>query len=154
MARQTDEQRADMMADFDAGMSQANLAINYQVSLATVNKHCKGRIPANKPLYATLQESAYNSASDGYIYIAYIDDSNSSRFYKIGLARNVDARIKQHQTSIPFDLKIAMSFYVSNMKQKEMELHVLFSSKNVRGEWYLLDNDDLEIIKKGIIVYG
>lgn len=48
MARLTDEIRAKIIDDFHLGKSQNWLAINYEVSPATINKLCKGLIPKYK----------------------------------------------------------------------------------------------------------
>lgn len=47
MARLTDINRADIMADFHAGITQHALAKKYEVSKATINKLCKGIEPKN-----------------------------------------------------------------------------------------------------------
>lgn len=48
MARLTDEQRGKILADFNIGKSQNELARKYNVSTATINKLCKGLVPKYK----------------------------------------------------------------------------------------------------------
>lgn len=48
MARLTDTQRDNILADFHIGKSQNELAKKYQCSPATVNKICKGVVPKYK----------------------------------------------------------------------------------------------------------
>lgn len=48
MARLTDETRAKILDEFHLGKSQNQLALEYEVSPATINKLCKGLIPKYK----------------------------------------------------------------------------------------------------------
>lgn len=48
MARLTDEKRAKIIDEFHLGKSQNQLALEYEVSPATINKLCKGVTPKYK----------------------------------------------------------------------------------------------------------
>lgn len=48
MARLTDEDREQILADFNIGKSQNELARKYKCSTATINKLCKGLVPKYK----------------------------------------------------------------------------------------------------------
>lgn len=154
MAKLNDDLKNKILADWKAGISQNQLAKRYDVSPATINKLCKGIEQSNIEQSNSFKRSSYVDTEDGYVYIIFIEDSSGERFYKIGLARNVEARCKQHQTSTPFDIKVAISFYVLNMAKKEKQLHDMFSNKKIRGEWYKLSVDDLEAIKNQVEIYG
>lgn len=75
-------------------------------------------------------------------YFTYIlKDKNG--YYKIGKSANIEKRIKQLSIgniclekilSVPFDC--------------EKELHLQFKHKHITGEWFELDDDDVELIKK------
>ena len=84
----------------------------------------------------------------GFIYIIFFDDSAGDRFFKIGLSNNFISRVSSHQTSLPFEMKIACGYFVGNMRLEERELHSIFADKNIRGEWFNLNQDDLESIAK------
>lgn len=84
----------------------------------------------------------------GFIYIIFFDDSVGNRFFKIGLSNNFISRVSSHQTSLPFEMKIACGYFVGNMRLEERELHSIFADKNIRGEWFNLNQDDLESIAK------
>ena len=47
MARPSEETKAQILAEYHAGVSQRQLALNHNVSSATVNKLCKGVTPKN-----------------------------------------------------------------------------------------------------------
>jgi hypothetical protein len=83
----------------------------------------------------------------GYIYVVFIH-TGSEFFYKIGLARNVNERLKGHQTSSPFEVRLAIAYFVPNMRAEEQMLHSLLADKCVRGEWFRLEREDLELIAK------
>ena len=83
----------------------------------------------------------------GFVYVVFIH-TGSEFFYKIGLATHLDGRIKGHQTSSPFEIRLAIAYFVPNMRAEERTLHALFAHKRVRGEWFQLDREDLELIAK------
>jgi len=66
---------------------------------------------------------------------------------KIGVARNPEERLKQHQTGSPFPLRIIKTIKRVSPKY-ESELHKRFSSFRLHGEWFsetILDLFDGEI---------
>jgi hypothetical protein len=83
----------------------------------------------------------------GFVYVVFVN-TGSDFFYKIGHAGNVDSRVKSHQTSSPFEVRIALAYFVGNMRKEEAWLHARFADKRVRGEWFKLDREDLELIAK------
>lgn len=70
----------------------------------------------------------------------------ANRFYKIGMSVGLNGRLASHQCSSPFELYVACGYYVSNMRMEEMVLHQMFQEKRARGEWFLLDEEDLKVI--------
>lgn len=87
-----------------------------------------------------------------YIYIVQmIDDVNN--YYKIGRSSNAKGRIGVHDTSSPHPIKTIFIGKVKNAIIIEARLHRMFKDKNVRKEWFKLDDKDiekaLELIKKG-----
>lgn len=85
--------------------------------------------------------------SRGFVYVIFIH-TGADFFYKIGLAAHLESRLKSHQTSSPFDVRLAVAYFVPNMRAEERTLHALFADKRVRGEWFKLDRADLELIAK------
>jgi hypothetical protein len=83
----------------------------------------------------------------GFVYVIFVY-TGSEFFYKIGQASNVDARLKSHQTSSPFEVRIALAYFVDNMRREESTLHAMFADKRIRGEWFQLEREDLELIAK------
>lgn len=68
-------------------------------------------------------------------------------FYKIGFSKNPKSRRSTIQTHNPLDVKLIASIKVHAYKDLEKELHALFSSKRLRGEWFELSYSDLVTLK-------
>ena len=84
----------------------------------------------------------------GFVYVIYMEDSAKERFYKIGMASSFTARFSTHQCASPFDLCVACAYFVGNMRAEESYLHTEFADNRIRGEWFRLSGDDLELIAK------
>lgn len=93
----------------------------------------------------SIGEAIDGFAAAGFIYVMFIE-AGGERFFKIGMASHLDSRMKSHQCSSPFEVVIAIAYFVGNMRKEERVLHELFASKRVRGEWFRLDACDLNAI--------
>ncbi len=80
-----------------------------------------------------------------YVYIM-----KSNEYYKIGVSSNPQKRLKELQTGNPVEIEIVNSWKVRFAMELEKKLHDLFDRERVRLEWFKLDNEDLENIKKYI----
>ena len=89
----------------------------------------------------------------GFIYVIYID-SGVEKIYKIGLAKHFSSRFSAHQCSSPFDIFVSIAYFVENMRSEESILHAMFDDKRVRGEWFRLTTEDLEIIARRSYIGG
>jgi len=83
-----------------------------------------------------------SSLSAGYIYLV-----QSGPHYKIGITTDVDRRVKQLGTMPPFGLETVHTIYSEDMYDLERTLHERFGDKREEGEWFLLDDKDVEYIK-------
>ena len=82
----------------------------------------------------------------GFIYVIYMDDTSNERFYKVGMSASFSERFGSHQCSSPFQMFVACAYFVGNMRAEERELHDEFADKRVRGEWFRLNDGDLDFI--------
>lgn len=80
--------------------------------------------------------------NEGFIYLVKLD-----KHYKIGKSVLPEQRLKEF-TLLPFPLEEICIELVEDYEQVERELHEQFKQKRVRGEWFELNQDDIEIIKK------
>jgi hypothetical protein len=78
----------------------------------------------------------------GFVYVL-----QSGPYYKIGLSRQVDSRIKQLACLPPFDLELICTIAAADMYQLERELQARFETKWRHGEWFELDPADVDYIK-------
>ncbi len=83
-----------------------------------------------------------------YVYILKYSDA-----YKIGISNDVEKRlenIKKEYRKIdpimPYDLKIINYYKVKNAYKMEDELHDFFKGKRLNGEWFELNQTDLQLI--------
>lgn len=92
------------------------------------------------------KERARTKKLSGWIYIITTDE-----FYpvcKIGYSlRPPRSRLQGIQVSLPFDAYILHEFKVDEAKKTESRLHETFKSKNLRGEWFRLEEGDFITIK-------
>ena len=80
-----------------------------------------------------------------YVYFIQQETTN---FVKIGFTKEDPIRrLSALKTSSPFDLKIIGLIETDNCVKKESELHKQYADKRVKGEWFLLSNEEIEFIK-------
>lgn len=133
--------------DYRAGIkSLREIADGSGVSHVAVSKraskHGWQRTPKPEPV--ALARDDLDRA--GFVYVVYLDDSANERFYKIGMSAAFSARFDAHQCASPFDICVATAYFTGNMRAEERELHALFANQRVRGEWFRLTHDDLQLI--------
>ncbi len=75
----------------------------------------------------------------GFVYLAKTDTEN---IYKIGATNDLCRREKELRTGNVF-LSIFASTTSANIYKTEHLFHRLFRNKNIGGEWFLLDQEDL-----------
>jgi len=79
----------------------------------------------------------------GYVYILKSD----SGLYKIGKTHNLQARIKTIKTSSPSEIEVERVFKSINCGEAEKELHDRFSAFRKTGEWFQLEQEELDLIE-------
>lgn len=80
--------------------------------------------------------------TDGYVYLVKLD-----KHYKIGISVSPESRLQEF-TLLPYPLEDICIEKVVNYKQVEKELHSFYADKRVRGEWFSLDDKDIDYIKQ------
>lgn len=70
-----------------------------------------------------------------YLYIISCE-VNSKKLYKIGVAKNLEERLKNLKTANPFNLKLEYSDFIEEAYKIEKLLHKFFSHKKIEGEWF------------------
>lgn len=90
-----------------------------------------------------------NTRVDGYIYIirAYQD------YYKIGMTSSPRRRISSLRSGLPEE-PISMEFYWVGDVSLEFNLHEMFPTRRMNGEWFEFDEDEVERIRQRILDQG
>jgi hypothetical protein len=83
----------------------------------------------------------------GYVYIVKCGEFD---YYKIGVSKiNVQARISVIQSGCPFEIKLIGQYHTERYLLIERKIHKSLKTKNIRGEWFLLSQTELnEIVKQ------
>lgn len=139
-------------ADYQSGTKTLRqIAQEHGITHGAVNKRAKrdgwqrGRPPGSR---VPVRLAPADGHGAGFVYVIYVEDSARQRFYKIGMSAVFTSRFSNHQCASPFDVCVACAYYVGDMRAEERFLHGLFDGKWVRGEWFRLDEADLELIAR------
>jgi len=82
----------------------------------------------------------------GFIYLA----KDNTGLYKIGRTVDIDRREGTLKTG-NISYRTIASVFVPNAAKEETALHHYFKEKNVGGEWFMLNDDDLDML---VSVFG
>ena len=160
-----DEQRNEAMTDKKLTPDWERIELDYRAGVKTlrqiaeehgithgaINKRAK-RDGWARERVARQQEPVRLARDEldraGFVYVIYLEDTASERFYKIGMAASFTARYDAHQCASPFPICVACAYFVGNMRTEERLLHAEFADKRVRGEWFRLTDSDLDQIAR------
>lgn len=67
-------------------------------------------------------------------------------YIKIGMAKDIKSRMSNIQSGCPFDLTSWIAIATPLARQIESELHFIFRDYNLRGEWFHLPDDQLDLL--------
>ncbi|WP_017731896.1 GIY-YIG nuclease family protein [Nafulsella turpanensis] len=65
--------------------------------------------------------------------------------YKIGKTQHLQRRLSGYRTHLPVEFRVVRQYMAANMDELEQSLHVVFQHKHVKGEWFELATEDLQI---------
>lgn len=83
-----------------------------------------------------------------YLYII-----KCGMYYKIGISNNVNRRLHDVQVSTPFELELIYSHFCKFAKMREYDLHQKFKKQCFRGEWFILNQTNIDWIKQELNKY-
>lgn len=75
------------------------------------------------------------------VYLAKADNG----LFKIGLSSNACERIRGLNKQSPIDIKMVALYGSTDAIACENELHRWFRNKHVKGEWFYLTDEDVEV---------
>ena len=85
----------------------------------------------------------------GYVYIF---GNRFHHWYKIGTTQDVWERLRGVQVGCPVEIKRISSAWVENADEVEKQLHQKYSSRRLRGEWFLLQDEEVAELKSYLSV--
>lgn len=88
------------------------------------------------------QERIRNMAP-GYVYLL----QSPTGYYKIGRTKDPNDRMATFSVKLPFEVEYACLIHTQDMHKLESDLHEMFSQKRVNGEWFSLNDTDVDHIK-------
>lgn len=78
----------------------------------------------------------------------YLVNQEGSNICKIGIAKRIDARITQLQIANPQNLTLLASVPSPIPNRLESTLHRHFNQFKVKGEWFNLPSNEIQVFKK------
>lgn len=95
---------------------------------------------------ATIKElkRLLNSKIGGYVYLI----KSASGYWKIGKTINPDDRMKTFSVKLPFEVEYEHIIPCQNHHMAEDSLHLKYATKRVNGEWFNLEDWEVEDIKR------
>lgn len=77
----------------------------------------------------------------GFVYVVRME---GSEYFKVGRSVDVPKRMSEFGILLPFPYDLAFTHRVPNARHAEGLLHKEFDPKRIHGEWFLLNQNDLE----------
>lgn len=105
--------------------------------IGTVNEHYICEQCINKSKEKSKDRSGY----------VYFYGSVYHRVVKIGCSVNPKLRIVAFKNKYPFDMKLILTIQASDKLGLEKHYHDKFSDKQIDGEWFSLNENDIEAVK-------
>lgn len=81
--------------------------------------------------------------NNGWIYVY-----RQNKYYKIGKSKYKDCRVKKYKTENPQGITLILKKHVRDYHWLEHHLHVTFNNRRYRGEWFILQHEDIDLIKQ------
>lgn len=78
----------------------------------------------------------------GWLYVL-----RASMGYKLGRTMRIGQRMRGFQLTLPFDFEVLMCLWFDDHVEAERYYHGLFAPKRLKGEWFALDEADLELLR-------
>lgn len=88
------------------------------------------------------------SRIDSQTTYLYIFRNKESDDHKIGVSKDVDRRMSDIASSLNVKLELVSKYPVISAYKVESILHIHFKDKHVYGEWYKLNQSDIDVISK------
>ena len=92
-----------------------------------------------------IKNSTNKKNNNGLIYFIHME--NNMKVFKIGYTTDLKRRLEALQVAHPYSLHVYAT--IENVsKKQETELHHLFKKNHVRGEWFAITPDIIDLVCK------
>lgn len=95
--------------------------------------------------YKKIKNKENYNIESGSIYL--LKGNSCNKYYKIGKAQDPISRTDTLTVKLPFEVELIHTVKSDQHSKLESFLHRKFSDKRVNGEWFDLNQDDVEYIK-------
>lgn len=92
---------------------------------------------------AFTDKSQQKQSKEGWVYLLAGND-----YYKIGQTNDIKRRIGQISPKLPFEVEVLCVIPTNNAHKLEADLHNLYKEKRTNGEWFELNEADVEYIRR------
>ncbi len=79
---------------------------------------------------------------------------SGKKMYKIGRSENLEERVGAYRTHLPTFFEVVRQYMAQNADDLEKGLHAIFQHKKVKGEWFKMRKDDLQICDNVVQSYA
>ncbi len=79
---------------------------------------------------------------------------SGKKMYKIGRSEDLQERITAYRTHLPSLFEVVRQYMAENANDLEKGLHAIFQHKKVKGEWFKMRKDDLQICDNVVESYA
>lgn len=83
--------------------------------------------------------------ADGYVYVLAAKGPGSG-YRKIGRSRSLGVRLVSLAGQLPFEVELEHAFPCERVVESERALHRRFADKRANGEWFLLEQGDVDFL--------
>ena len=119
------------------------LKTNSPVEISDLNKQIRDQFK-RKEIKSAEKDSIIENKNYGVVYLLKIKNKPQ---YKIGVTKDLNKRLNQISPKMPFELKIEHKIESDNIYSLEEKLHNKFEDKQIKGEWFKLNENDVSYIK-------
>lgn len=125
-------------------IDQVSAAEAYYTSYFHYHNTLPKRIDRIPPTPIAMKERPYKNIQEksGKVYILKADNG----LYKIGQTTHLSERIKQLGIQLPYELELVWYIPTDHVLIAEKKLHDYFADKRIKGEWFALEEDDIECL--------
>lgn len=114
-----------------------------------IERHNKEMGDYNKKINKYIESKDSRNKNSKYTKgLVYLLKSKEDNIYKIGVTTNINKRLPQIATKLPFEIKLEHKIEHNAIYKLEKFLHEKFDEKRLNGEWFRLSDNDVKYIKE------